>query len=447
MGGIKQKVKLMQTYFHSVTLNEQRCTGCTNCLKRCPTEAIRVRKGKACIINERCIDCGECIRVCPYHAKEAITDPLGAIEQFPYRIALPAPTLYGQFKNLMDIGLVLSGLLSMGFDDVFEVARAAELVTHATRRILHSSPRPRGPLISSACPAVVRLIQVRFPELIGHILHLSSPMEAAAQIAKKEFSAKTNIPMDQIGVFFISPCAAKMTAIRSPIGMSSSAVDGVISILDIYGMLSSNLKKGAAAHVEQTASAYGVGWARSGGEGNAVGVDGYLAVDGIHNVIRVLEEIENGKLADLEFLEALACTGGCVGGPLVFENSYVARNRIRRLMRDLPKQPLDDAQAARMAALCRLPYEKEVEERPILQLDDNMVVAMRKMERIEQLARSLPGLDCGSCGSPSCRTLAEDIVAGDAVELDCIFRLKDQVRHLAQEMVDLSAASSTRRTQ
>lgn len=436
----------MQTYFHSVTLNKERCTGCTNCLKRCPTEAIRVREGMACIMDERCIDCGECIRVCPYHAKEALTDPLQTINRFRYRIALPAPTLYGQFKNVTDISLILSGLIAIGFDEVFEVARAAELVTHATRhRLSATNHLNRGPVISSACPAVVRLIQVRFPELIHNILDLVSPMEAAAQIAKQEFAKRNDVPLEEIGAFFITPCPAKMTAIRSPIGTSRSSVDGAISILEVYGLLSSSIKKPVPTRVQQSASSYGVGWARSGGEGRAVGGENVLAVDGIHNVIRVLEEIENGKLSDLDFLEALACTGGCVGGPLTFENGYVAKNRIRKLMAKLPQHHMEDAQAATLAALCRLPYENSVKQRPVMKLDDNIIEAMRKMERIEALTRSLPGLDCGSCGSPSCRTLAEDIVAGDAVELDCIFRLKDQVKHLAQEMVDLSAASSNRR--
>ena len=62
--------------YHSVTLDKDKCTGCINCIKRCPTEAIRVRNGKAKIIKERCIDCGECIRVCPNHAKKAIVDSL-----------------------------------------------------------------------------------------------------------------------------------------------------------------------------------------------------------------------------------------------------------------------------------------------------------------------------------------------------------------------------------
>jgi ferredoxin len=90
----------MREYYHSVTLNKDKCKGCTNCIKGCPTEAIRVRDGKARIIDERCIDCGECIRVCPYHAKVAITDPLSKINDYKYKIALPAPTLLGQFKNM-----------------------------------------------------------------------------------------------------------------------------------------------------------------------------------------------------------------------------------------------------------------------------------------------------------------------------------------------------------
>ena len=87
------------SYFHSVTLDESKCRGCTNCIKRCPTEAIRVRDGKAKIIKVRCIDCGECIRVCPYHAKRAVTDSFDELEKYKYNVALPAPALYGQFAE------------------------------------------------------------------------------------------------------------------------------------------------------------------------------------------------------------------------------------------------------------------------------------------------------------------------------------------------------------
>lgn len=138
----------MDKIFHSVRLDEDKCKGCTNCIKRCPTEAIRVRDGKAYIISERCIDCGECIRICPHHAKRAHTDRFNKILDYKYRIALPAPTLYGQFNNLEDVDYVLTALKSLGFDDAFEVSRGAELVSEATRNMMNSGELKR-PVISS----------------------------------------------------------------------------------------------------------------------------------------------------------------------------------------------------------------------------------------------------------------------------------------------------------
>ena len=105
-------------FTHSVQLDKSKCMGCINCIKRCPTQAIRVRGGKATIITEFCIDCGECIRICPHHAKLAIYDPLSVMENYEYMVALPAPSLYAQFNNLDDINIVLRALLKMGFDEI-----------------------------------------------------------------------------------------------------------------------------------------------------------------------------------------------------------------------------------------------------------------------------------------------------------------------------------------
>lgn len=429
-------MKVISLYYHSVTLDKDKCRGCTNCIKRCPTEAIRVRDGKARIIPERCIDCGECIRVCPYHAKIAVTDPLSSINRFPYKIALPAPSLYGQFKNLTDINRVLHGLKMMGFDDVFEVARGADYVTCFVKEYIKSSTV--RPLISSACPAIVRLIQVRFPDLIDNIVPIESPMEVAAQIAKKEFCEKNGVPYDEVGAFFITPCAAKMTSIKSPIGLEKSSVDGAISILEVYGLLSNQIKKPDNDIKLQAASSFGVGWANSSGESVALNIESYLAVDGIQNVIHVLEEIENNKFPDLDFFEGLACTGGCVGGPLTFENSFVAKSRIKALSKGLQHEyfPPDNLEDIRDSIKWHM--EKRIVPKSIMKLDDDIALAIRKMDAIERLYDELPGLDCGSCGSPNCRTLAEDIVQGEASELDCIFKLREKVKVLAGQMIELA---------
>jgi iron only hydrogenase large subunit-like protein len=432
----------LKEYYHSVTLDKDKCKGCTNCIKRCPTEAIRVRDGKARIIGERCIDCGECIKVCPYHAKTAKTDPISSINTFAYKIALPAPTLYGQFKNLANLDKVLYGLNRLGFDDVFEVARGADYATQFIKVQLKSKNRKK-PLISSACPAIVRLIQVRFPDLIDNIVRVESPMEIAAQLARREFSRKHGIDESKIGVFFITPCAAKMTSIRNPVGKEKSSVDGAISILDIYGLLASQIRKPDNTTRLQKATSYGISWAVTNGESNSLGVENTLSVDGIQNVIRVLEEIENNKLTDLDFFEGLCCPGGCVGGPLVFENGYVAQNRIRNLARTVKSRPPTAEEAACVQSSIKCYMDKKIIEKPVMKLDNDIAVAIQKMEDMERIYARLPGLDCGSCGSPSCRTLAEDIVRGSAIELDCIFKLREKVKHMAQELIELSEKMPT----
>jgi len=169
--------------YHSVVLDEEKCKGCTHCIRRCPTEAIRVKGGKARIDEERCIDCGECIRTCPNHAKYAQADPLEAIQRFRYRVALPAPAFYAQFKFTIPLGKVLNGLLRLGFHEVFEVARGAEILSAEIARFLKKKDLVL-PVISSACPAVVRLVEVKFPSLLDNLLPLDSPLGVAAKIAR-----------------------------------------------------------------------------------------------------------------------------------------------------------------------------------------------------------------------------------------------------------------------
>lgn len=420
----------MNKYFHSVELNADLCCGCTNCLKRCPTEAIRIRGGKAHILSERCIDCGECIRICPHHAKHARSNQLEEINNYKIKIAIPAPALFGQFNNLNDIDIVLTGLRALGFDVVYEVSRGAELVSEATRRMI-AEGKLNKPIISSACPAVVRLIKIRFPELCGNVMPLLAPMEVAARMARKEVIDMTGVDDSEIGVFFITPCPAKVTEINAPNSTEKSAVSGAIAISQIYPALTSKMDKLKVIEPIAKSGLIGVGWATSGGESAAMLGEKYLAADGIENVIRVLEELEDDHIRDVDFIELNACSGGCVGGVLAIENPYVAQARIQNLRKYMPVSlnHLKDGDVERMM------WENELEfNAESFRLSEDIIEAMDMMEKMEEICKTLPGLDCGSCGAPTCRALAEDIVKGNAKETDCIHKLKAKIQSVYDQL-------------
>lgn len=423
-------------YSHSVSLNAEKCVGCTNCLRRCPTEAIRIRNGHARIDASRCIDCGECIRICTHKAKKAVYDRFEAMDRFKWKIALPAPSLYGQFNNLTDLDYVIEGLHSIGFDDVYEVSRAAEIVTGYTRRYLER-PGMKKPVINSACPAVVRLISLRYPELCDHLLPIRSPMEIAAAEAKKEaLHAHPELKEDEIGIAFISPCPAKISFVKNRPPEDRTAVDVVLSISEIYFLLLSAMNPdGAPVHCSSSGM-IGVSWASAGGESSALFNEKYLAADGIENVIRVLDHLEDGSLSELEYIELNACNGGCTGGVLTVENPYIANARLTNLRRTLPIahtviRPKDGEDSL------SIPEEyltAPVTYLPAKALGETVGEALDKMAKIEKIYARLPDHDCGSCGSPTCRSFAEDVVKGEATEDECIVNMRALIEDLAKKI-------------
>lgn len=400
----------MDIYEHSVLLDRTKCKGCTSCLKHCPTEAIRITDGHAVINDSRCIDCGECIRICPHQAKKAVSGSLENMKRFKYKIALPAPTLYGQFDNLDDIDYVLDGLLKIGFDDVYEVSKAAELVSAYTRMYLKTEGIKK-PLISSACPVVVRLIELRFPLLNDNILHMLPPMEVAARLAKERaLKEHPNLKKEEIGVCFISPCPAKVSYVKNGFADYKSQVDEVVSIKDIYFLLINEMSHGSDIQTLCESGIIGIGWASSGGEATAIFNENYLAADGIENVIHVLEQVENGNIPQLEFIELNACPGGCVGGVMAMENPFIAKARLQTLRHTLPvSQNFIEGDATEYIPENYL-FNELPEYKPITRLSDNIVESMRMLADIQKLRETLPGIDCGACGAPTCRAYAEDVV-------------------------------------
>jgi hypothetical protein len=227
-------------------------------------------------------------------------------------------------------------LLKIGFDEVYEVAKAAELVSAYTRIYLQTEG-VKKPAISSACPVIIRLISLRFPSLEEHLIHMLPPMEIAAKLAKNKAAEEhPELSPDEIGVCFITPCPAKVSYVKNGFGGYQSLVDSVVSISDIYFQLIAEMSADDKIDDLAETGRIGIGWAKSGGEATAIFNEDYLAADGIENVIHVLDQIENGNIPPLEFIELNACTRGCVGGVLTMQNPFIAEARLHSLRRYLP---------------------------------------------------------------------------------------------------------------
>jgi len=370
----------------------------------------------------------------PQRRKKAVSDPLFMMDAYDIKVALPAPSLYAQFGIGYTQEDIYNALLSAGFDEVFDVAWGALVVTQMTREILaHDGLRPR---ISSACPVILRLIQQRFPSLIPHLMPILPPSEIAAREARR----RLGVSSQKIGIFFLSPCTAKVTSVRAPLGYEESAIDAVFSFNDIYATLKRALDHPSSPkpHADEAAhSAYdhstqrsqsekkyahclpimknlepGMGWARSDGELDALQIENAVSVDGISNVIELFEAIENGNIDSIQYIEALACPGGCVGGPMAVENPHIARATMRQQYR-LPSEQctslsleLPTTEQAHMTFL----WTKPLAPNPVLVLDTDLSKALQMAEQIEQIRKQLPGIDCGACGAPDCDAFAEDII-------------------------------------
>ena len=399
----------------TVVLDDEKCIGCITCMRRCPTEAIRIVNGKAKIQYEKCINCGECIRSCKGGAKRPVYDSFDLVKSYPYKIALPSPSLFGQFNHLDDPNYVIEGLLALGFDEVFEVGLAAELVTDCSKKLMAEGKLPR-PVISTACPAVVELILMKFHELADHMLEVYAPAKIAAKLAKKRAIGR-GIPADDIGIFFISPCPAKVYSLHKEEVSNEKYISGVLSQSDVYFRLVEKMNKIEKPRKLGKCGHFGINWGSSGGESNGLGLGNYIHCSGIRNVLGLLTEMSDGKLDGADFVEMNVCPGGCVGGFHNVENPFIARNKMRQIAEKIKTPPATMEEFGLTTDFFL--WDKEPEPITSFRFDSDVFAAMEKMMLVEEYLKKLPGIDCGACGAPSCRTHAEDVAMSGGI-LNCV---------------------------
>ena len=414
---------MAEKYYHPIRILQEKCNGRMKCMRVCPTEALRVRGGKVRLIEELCIDCGECANVCPSRAIVPLTDPFTRSSEFKHRVALASPVLYSQFGLDIDPKVIVQGLKDIGFDDVIDVSRACGEISAAIDTFLEEY-EGAGPLISSFCPSVVRLIQVRYPGLTELVMPVNAPREIAAREAKESLSEKLGLKIGEIEVLYLTPCPAKIVAIKQPAEKSRSWIDGAISIADIYAPLFNAVSSLGDEEVDACIIkefTFGAGWSMLGEMTRLLGSERGIAVSGLNDVTRILDDIESGRLRGVDFIEASACMGGCIGGSLTVDNMYVARSSILSMMREHGEGfAVNRDEVVRKYREGYYFLERRLAPRPLPPLDKDISRAIQKKKEKDSIYASLPHTDCGCCGAPTCRAFAEDIVRGRSKIDDCI---------------------------
>ena len=406
--------------FHAIKVDVQKCFGCTHCMKACPTEAIRIKNGVATINEARCIDCGNCLRACPVNAFYVEQDGLVQTKDFTYRVLLFPAVLVGQFPEMYSEGMIYEALLNLGFTHVYEVEQPIGQLIKGMKEQVNNSLHL--PLISSFCPAVVRLIQCKYPSLVENIMPLKVPHDLAAHFVLNRFE-RDGIKREEIGIFYVSPCSAKMAAVKSPVGEEKSIVDGVINMGELYNLIMrviSKTEKRSSSEFRKYLSRDGIVWSLPRGETRHFPSKA-ISIDGIHNVVKFLERLENDDVPELDFIELKSCSQGCAGGILMNGNRFLTAERLQKRSKRYPFASLYNLEKKEDAYIQDKLKLQKFDSNFAFQLDTDKTKALEKIQKAENILCQLPGIDCGACGAPNCHALAEDMVQQQAKMSDCVF--------------------------
>ena len=411
---------------HSLRVNDYLCQGCTTCMRSCPTGAIRIRGGKAVVNDNKCVDCGECMKVCPHKAIYIKQDDFALTENYGSRVGLVPTTFIGQVDEKYTTRALYSCLMKLGFTHIYEVEHEVEYMVKLYNEYMEDHPEIRT-FISPYCPAITRLIQVRFPSLVDNVIRLRSPLELASRVILKRLMDQ-GARRESIGIFYVTPCAAKIASVKYPVSGKETCISGVINMDFLYNKVQLLLHDSdkRAQPINHALTSRDVLWPLSGGEASLF-KGAHYAVDGIRNVLSFLEKLEDEAVDAPGLVEMRICDQGCVGGALATNNRFVARKRLEyraelfdRLQHTRKPEPrvFDPEFEKYIAKEMEIP---EIKPRSIYKLDDDFSAAFKMAERMRKIEKALPGVNCSACGAPSCSALAEDIVRGDARMDTCIF--------------------------
>ena len=417
----------MEYIHHALKFKYDLCIGCSHCTSICPVGAIHVDKGHPHLNPNRCIDCGKCYQTCPVNAIYIEQDDFQNIYNFKCPVILIPSIFSAQFPEKISQRAILSSIYHLGFQYVYEVEKSVDILQERINATMKDENTER-PIISTFCPAVVRLIQVKYPSLIPNLLLTKPPLDMTAIYIRKVL-VERGVKAEDIGIFYVAPCAAKIAAIKSPVGEDSSHIDGILNMNYFYNKVFRIIKQGLYTYREDEfdfhpLSRRSILWSLTGGEIHDIPTGRNLAIEEIHNVSDFLDKLENEDIDNIDFLELRACDESCAGGILCAGNRFLIaeRQRKRAKQRPVTVTPTENNLLNFKDFLNEnINVDGKVEPRSMDKLDDNISIAMRKMKKVFEITNDLPQVDCRICGYQTCKALAEAVVNNEADVRQCIF--------------------------
>ncbi|MBE6108900.1 MAG: 4Fe-4S dicluster domain-containing protein [Erysipelotrichaceae bacterium] len=385
----------------------ERCIRCMKCVKACPTSALSMSDDRVIIDQKRCINCGRCIMACHNRGILAQGSTLDDIENYDYTICLVPGALISHCASLEEAEDLFHAIRLLGFDEVVDITQYTAL--HLKEVSLLAEENEGDPYIASFCPVIARLIQNSHKSLLDALLPVKNCSEIAAMDLRKKYAHIKNL-----GIFNLCECESKLELAKYPYGNPQYEVDHALALTDIFPLIRKNMHKGKDP----------VSFCKEGlqvcNPHRIVRQDGFLIADGFDKVCTVLDMAEFGLLNEFRLLILYPCFNGCIGGHMLWGNSFLATNNIDALTAKNTKPAAD------------LPFEELYTDEFAKDDDDkrSFMERTRFFKAVNEEFERLPGYDCSACGMQTCRIMAEEIVKGNRTEDDC--RVMKTLKETAQ---------------
>ena len=388
------------------------CNDCYKCIRGCHIKSIRIQGGSASVINEKCIACGHCVTICPAGAKKVRND-INIVKALLLTGKKVYVSLAPSWAGVYNISKekMIAVLKKLGFTGVSETAIGAQEVSIQTAKILNSENK--GLFISSACPVIDDYIRMYKPEFAKHITPIASPALTHCGFMKDKLG-------DDIKIVFIGPCIAKKNEADSHPDLMSVALtfDELNYWIKEEFIDIENIEVDESCHFVPENSYEGALYPIEGGMNETikrVGIDKndvtFISVSSLEGFDKALQNLNPDKVENKIFIEALACTGGCINGPCVssdksrvlITSDIYANTQFRN---EVPKEP------RKVVNIDYAPIPVEKIEYSI----EQVTKALKKISKHSQDDE----LNCSGCGYASCREFVNALIAGDAEPSQCV---------------------------